>query len=84
MTQVIEAVYEDGAFRPLETVDLQEGQHVALAFEPMAITREAAEAELRAWQRVYEGLSDQEIAEVEAIALDRRQSSRESKDESET
>jgi hypothetical protein len=30
-----------------------------------------AAADLAAWQRVYAGLSDEDIAEVEKIALDR-------------
>jgi hypothetical protein len=31
----------------------------------------AAKSELEGWRRVYEGLSESEIAEVEAVALDR-------------
>jgi predicted DNA-binding antitoxin AbrB/MazE fold protein len=71
MTHVIEAVYEHGAFKPLEPVELQEGQRVTLSVEPMASTEAEAEAQLQAWQRVYEGLSEDEIREVEAVALDR-------------
>jgi predicted DNA-binding antitoxin AbrB/MazE fold protein len=71
MGQVIEAVYEDGAFRPLESVDLREGQRVALVFEPVTKSRREAKELLRAWQSVYEGLSEGDIAEVEAMALDR-------------
>lgn len=71
MAQTIEAVYEQGVFKPLQPVKLTEGQKVALSLEPMAMTREEAEAQLREWQKVYEGLSEEDIVEVEAIALDR-------------
>lgn len=35
-----------------------------------------AEAALGAWQRVYEGLSESDVAEIEAITLDRSRFSR--------
>lgn len=71
MAEVIEAVYEDGMFRPLEGVDLREGQRGALVFAPVTKSRREAEDLLRAWQLVYEGLSEDDIAAVEAMALDR-------------
>lgn len=37
----------------------------------------AVSAGLEAWHQVYEGLSDEEIAEVEAMALNRSRFSRE-------
>jgi tRNA(fMet)-specific endonuclease VapC len=37
MTQVIEAVYEQGAFKPLEPVELPEGQRVTLSVEPISL-----------------------------------------------
>ena len=36
MQTSIEAVYEQGIFRPLNSVALAEGQHVELAIRPMA------------------------------------------------
>jgi hypothetical protein len=53
---------------------LQEHQRVLLEirFEP----REQASSALEAWHQVYEGLSADEIAEVEAMALDRSRFSR--------
>jgi len=33
--------------------------------------RKEEEIEIEAWHRVYEGLSEEEVAEVEAIALNR-------------
>jgi predicted DNA-binding antitoxin AbrB/MazE fold protein len=69
VTKVLEAIYEDGVLKPLEDPDLEEHQRVVL--EIRAEPRGSALATLEALHRVYEGLSDQEIAEVEAIALDR-------------
>jgi predicted DNA-binding antitoxin AbrB/MazE fold protein len=64
-------VYEKGAFKPLEPLELQEGPHVLLAVELQGLTPQAADAQLRAWQAVFEGLSEEDIAEVETMARDR-------------
>jgi predicted DNA-binding antitoxin AbrB/MazE fold protein len=71
MAELIDAVFEQGTFKPLEPVELPEGQRVTLSVEPSALTLEGAEEQLRAWRAVYEGLSEADISEVEAIALDR-------------
>lgn len=68
MTQICEAVYENGVFRPVAPVapHLAEGQYVRLVVEtdtPEDILGLAAE--------VYEGLSEQDMNDVEQIALDR-------------
>jgi predicted DNA-binding antitoxin AbrB/MazE fold protein len=66
MVQTVEAVFENGVFRPLDgrDVSIPEGQRVRLAIEmppsPEEILQLAAE--------VYAGLSDEEIAEIEQIA----------------
>jgi predicted DNA-binding antitoxin AbrB/MazE fold protein len=69
VTRILEAVYEGGVLRPLEDPGLAEHQHVLLEIriEP----QEHASSVLAAWHRVYEELSEDEIAEVEAISLDR-------------
>ncbi|HEX3553324.1 MAG TPA: antitoxin family protein [Thermoanaerobaculia bacterium] len=69
MTRILEAVYEDGVLRPLEDPGLAEHQRVLL--EIRTEPREQASSALEAWHRVYEGLPEDQIAEVEAIALDR-------------
>lgn len=68
MTQVYDAVYENGIFRPLEPLPahLAEGQQVRIVVET-----DTPEDILRLAARVYAGLSEQEIQEVEKIALDR-------------
>ncbi len=69
MHQVLQAVYEDGVLKPLGVLDLAEHQRVVV--EVREPSEDDAEAKLAAWHQVYAGLSEQEIAEVEAIALDR-------------
>jgi predicted DNA-binding antitoxin AbrB/MazE fold protein len=68
MTQVFDAIYEHGTFRPLGAIGpgLTEGQQVRVTLEvdtPDDILTLAA--------KVYDGLTDTEIAAVEKIALDR-------------
>jgi predicted DNA-binding antitoxin AbrB/MazE fold protein len=69
VTRTLQAVYEGGVLKPLEDPGLKEHQRVLLQIqiEP----QEVASSALAGWHRVYEGLSEEEIAEVEAITLDR-------------
>lgn len=64
MVRTVEAVYEKGTLRPLEPLDLAEGQHVRLQLE--------VEDPIELAGRVYDGLLDEEVDEIERIALDRR------------
>jgi len=66
----LEAVYENGIFRPLRPPELPEGQQVRLMVETAA--ENAATDVLRLAAQVYEGLSGAEIDEVERIALNRQ------------
>ncbi|HEV7518275.1 MAG TPA: antitoxin family protein [Thermoanaerobaculia bacterium] len=75
MTKILEAVYEDGVLKPLRDPGLTEHQRVVV--EIRLPSESAADSELEDWRRVYDGLSDSEIAEVEVIALDRSRFSRE-------
>lgn len=67
----IEAVYADGVFRPTKPVDIREGERVDLEIKRRALTREEAQAQVEAWGEVYEGLTAQEIDEIEGAMLDR-------------
>lgn len=69
MTRLLEAVYEDGVLKPLEDPGLEENQRVLL--EIRTESQDAESTAIADWHRVYEGLSEDEIAEIEAIALDR-------------
>jgi predicted DNA-binding antitoxin AbrB/MazE fold protein len=68
MTQICEAVYENGIFRPVAPVapNLTEGQHVRLVVET-----DTPEEILRLAAQVYDGISEQEVNEIEQIAFDR-------------
>jgi predicted DNA-binding antitoxin AbrB/MazE fold protein len=71
MSQIVDAVFEQGVFRPLGSpaVPIVEGQHVRLTVD----TVDVRPAELlEAAAQVYAGLSEREIDEIEHIALDRR------------
>lgn len=67
-TQICEAVFQHGTFRPVQPIstELAEGQHVRLVVEV-----ENADI-LSMATGVYDGLSDADVKEVENIALDRR------------
>jgi predicted DNA-binding antitoxin AbrB/MazE fold protein len=69
MARVVEAIYENGMLRPLETLDLPEHQRVRITIHESIV--ESPEETLEAWQQVYEGCADEEIAQIETIALDR-------------
>jgi predicted DNA-binding antitoxin AbrB/MazE fold protein len=70
MQQIVKAVYENGVFRPLKTPELAEGQEVQLVIrsrnqiEPAQMLQLAAE--------VYQDFSNEQIDEVEQIALKRQ------------
>lgn len=68
-TQVYEAIFQNGAFRPVGPVSaaIAEGQQVRLVVEV-----EENQDVLSLAAGVYEGLNEEEVKEVEQIALDRR------------
>jgi len=65
--KVVEAVYEKGIFRVKspEDLSLPEGQEVILTVET------PEEDSLSLLTGVYDGLSEQEIEEIEGVLLDR-------------
>ncbi len=69
MEHAIDAIYENGVFRPLrrERLAITEGKRVRITVDD----EDDPEA-LRLAVSVYDGLSDGEITEIEGIALDRR------------
>lgn len=68
MKQTLEAIYENGVFRPLKNVDISEGQQVQLVVEIKV--DKTSEAMLQLAAQVYQGLSAEQIDEIEKIALD--------------
>jgi predicted DNA-binding antitoxin AbrB/MazE fold protein len=69
MDRVVDAIYEQGILKPLEALNLPEHQRVRLTIhEPLA---ESPDDALGAWQGVYDGLTEEDIAQIEALACDR-------------
>jgi predicted DNA-binding antitoxin AbrB/MazE fold protein len=66
---IFEAVYENGVLKPLESIKLPEHQRVTIMIQLPLV--ENPDQELKSWHQVYSELSDQEIKEIESIALDR-------------
>ncbi len=71
MSENLDAVYENGAFRPVNNADVHlcDGARVRLTVEPIPENGNHNVLELAA--KVYAGLSDEDIADVERIATDR-------------
>jgi predicted DNA-binding antitoxin AbrB/MazE fold protein len=63
----VEAIFEDGVFKPVERHEIPEGEHVQLTVE--TTTRPEREDPLELAARVYRGLRLEEIDEIERIAL---------------
>lgn len=66
---IIDAIYEKGTLKPLEALDLPEHQRVRITIHEPII--ESPDETLEAWHQVYEGCAAEDIAQIEAIALDR-------------
>lgn len=69
MERVVEAIYENGVLTPLEALNLPERQQLTIVI--LLPATEGPDEGLKAWQQVYEGLSEQEVADIEDIVLDR-------------
>ncbi len=71
MTKTLDAVYENGTFRPTSgaEITLRDGARVRLTVEPISQNLEENVLDLAA--KVYAGLSDEEVADIERIATDR-------------
>ncbi len=70
MPEAIRAIYESGVFKPLKSPGLTEGQEVRLKF--VKINEPTVDDMLDLAARVYSGLSDEDIDEIEEIALNRK------------
>ncbi|MEZ6151853.1 MAG: antitoxin family protein [Pirellulaceae bacterium] len=68
MKHAIDAIYENGTFRPIQfdAVAIADGQRVRITVDD-----ECEPEALRLAMNVYEGLSDVDIDEIEQIAFDR-------------
>ncbi len=66
MARSIEAVYENGVFKPLQPVKCEEGQRVQLyiPYEPTGWTAEQIEEEMRETHRICGELTNAEWDEI--------------------
>ena len=69
MDRVVGAVYKNGVLTPLEPLDLPE--HLRVLITIQVPSAEGPEDAVQAWGRVYEGLSEEDVAAIECIALNR-------------
>ncbi len=71
MTKNLDAIYENGAFRPIgdAEITLSDGTRVRLTVEPVLLDSGRNVLDLAA--KVYAGLSDEDVADIERIATDR-------------
>jgi predicted DNA-binding antitoxin AbrB/MazE fold protein len=70
MDRVVDAIYEQGTLKLLEALDLPEHQRVRITIHE--VPPKSPDEVLDAWHQVNEGLTDEEIREIEALTLDRR------------
>jgi predicted DNA-binding antitoxin AbrB/MazE fold protein len=75
MRQTIKARYHDGVLQPLEPLALADEAEVQVTVDTTSAV--STDEILRRAAQVYHGLTTDQIAEVETIALDRRQFFRE-------
>ncbi len=70
MKETLDAIYKNGVFRPLKPPTMLDGLKVRLVVEtpPESSTEDL----LGLAAKVYDGLSDEQIEEIEKIALDRK------------
>jgi predicted DNA-binding antitoxin AbrB/MazE fold protein len=64
----VEAIFENGVFKPIERPEIPEGEHVQLTVET---ARPQQENPLELAANVYRGLRPEEIDEIERLVLDR-------------
>jgi len=68
--QTIEAIYQNGIFKPLQPVseEIEDGKKVELTVTEKRLSPDEM---LDLASQVYRGLSEEDIEEIERIALDR-------------
>ena len=69
MKATVDAVFQDGVFKPARRPDLSEGERVRITVERVEQVRPEDILQLAA--RVYEGLSTKDIDEIEEMARHR-------------
>jgi predicted DNA-binding antitoxin AbrB/MazE fold protein len=75
MTRTVEAIFEEGVFKPVSPLDISEHKKVTLIIKDE--TEEPSDI-LSLASMVYNGLSPEDIEAVEKITVDRSRFSRDS------
>jgi predicted DNA-binding antitoxin AbrB/MazE fold protein len=75
MRQTVRARYHDGILEPLEPLALADETEVQVTIESAATV--GADEILKRAGQVYQGLTPEQVAQIEALALDRRRFFRE-------
>ena len=70
MSQVIDAIYEEGVLKPLEPLNLREHARVRIQISMEEELRQRAEEILALARASCEGLSEEELAIMESAKLD--------------
>lgn len=73
MPKTVEAIYEEGVFKPISPLNISEHKRVTLIIEDKP---EEPSDILYLASMVYNGLSPEDIEEIEKLALDRSYFSR--------
>ena len=66
MRTTLEAIFEDGVFKPVKPPELPERQRVQITVE--SVPRPAPDDILRTAAEVYQGLSASDVEEIEEMA----------------
>lgn len=66
MRTTVEAIFEDGVFKPVKPPELPEGQRVQITVE--SVPRPGPDDILRMAAEVYAGLSASDVEEIEEMA----------------
>ena len=69
MDYILEAIFENGVLKPLESLKLHDHQRVKITIQLPPV--ENPDEELESWHQVYAGFSDADIRDIESIAFDR-------------
>lgn len=70
MSQHVKAIYEDGVFRPLEPVRLEEHQEVTLVLETPASATIGGAADQPIWEVAAALVSDAPADAIDALPID--------------
>ena len=69
MKATVDAIFQDGVFRPVEPPELPNGERVRLTVE--RVTQATPDEILKLARQVYEGLSQKDIDDIEEMARHR-------------